>query len=620
MKSTELFRKHSGLSAWVPVFFATLLCTVLLGTPVVIAQDTTAPEIDHTPVTEGWVDNPIVISATVTDNEAMDKVYLNYTDVDGARHNVTMTLVTGDTYNYTIPAQSSAGTLEYFIWANDTGDNQNVTANSTITVSVDSEAPDIDHTPVTQGWVDNPITIAATVTDNAAVDEVHLNYTDVLGVESNVSMTADGAIYNYTIPAQTSAGTLEYFIWANDTGDNQNLTGNYTIAIQAADPTAPTITHTPVESATADKEVSIEATITDDVSVDSATLYYRKKGDTIYTSITMSVSGDTYTATIPDSAVTTDGVEYYIRATDGVNVATSPAANPTTSPHEIEVVDNEDPVADAGPDQMNNDEGTTIYFDGTASTDNVGIVSYEWEFDYEGNTITLDGSSPSFTFTQVGDYVVTLTVMDSEGNFDTDTMMVSIDDSTPPEVVATSPEDEATSVSIETDYVITFSEPMDTPATEDAITVDGVTIKDFDWNSDDTQVTITLSELEHDKEYTVVITDDATDVAGNALNDETFIFRTQAPPPLFDLANDFYWLIIVIILVVIMVILALRKRKAPEAAPAVYEPVGYEEAPPAEQYPPEEPYEAPSEEPMEPMTEETPEEVPPGEPREEPEE
>ncbi|MEE9341635.1 MAG: hypothetical protein V3V21_08280, partial [Thermoplasmata archaeon] len=294
---------------------------------------------DHTPVTEGWVGVEILISATVTDNVELDEVWLNYTNVTGIGFNVSMT-EDGDAYTYSMPAQTSTGTADYFIWVNDTEDNQNLTATSTITVSVDSDAPEIDHTPVTTANAGVTFNISATVTDNAAVDEVHFDYTDVGGAHHNETMIlVTGDTYNYTIPAQSSAGTLEYFIWANDTSDNQNLTGSYTIDIQAADTTDPTITHTPVESATADKEVSIEATITDNVGVESATLYYRKQGDATYTSATMSVSGDTYTATIPASAVTTDGVEYYISATDGVNVATSPATNPTTSPHEIEVTE-----------------------------------------------------------------------------------------------------------------------------------------------------------------------------------------------------------------------------------------------------------------------------------------
>ncbi len=446
MKSTELFRKHSGPCACVLVLFAALLCTTMLGTLTVVADtepnddfataesiatgmhtgdvdgtdvndyynltlggtdltvyvnvtvpnpltidlylhsqsqaevasdtgvsgdvatvtfafetdewtyiqinrtvgfgsydlevtvvDAMLPEIVHDAVAQGWVNNTIAITANVTDNVAVNNVSLDYTNVTtGLRYNETMTLVDGN-YTYSIPAPTSTGTIEYFIWANDTSDNENRTANSTITISFDTEPPQITHTPVTSATVGVAFNISATVTDNAGVAQVNISYTDVNDDSHNVSMTlVTGDTYNYTMPAQTSEGDITYFIWANDKSDNEVRTESYTITI-TGDTTAPTITHTPVESATADKEKSIEATITDDVSVESATLYYRKKGDTTYTDITMSVSGDTYTATIPASAMTTDGVEYYITATDGTNSARSP----TTGAHEIEVTEEE---------------------------------------------------------------------------------------------------------------------------------------------------------------------------------------------------------------------------------------------------------------------------------------
>ncbi|MFQ6106043.1 MAG: PKD domain-containing protein [Thermoplasmata archaeon] len=274
----------------------------------------------------------------------------------------------------------------------------------------------------------------------------------------------------------------------------------------------------------------------------------------------------------------------------------------------ITVEDNEAPVADAGPDQLNNDEGTTIYFDGTASTDNVGIVTFKWEFDYGPNHIVLEGATQSFVFEAIGEYTVTLKVTDGVGLSDTDTMVVSIVDSTPPEVVSTSPPNGVTDVSIATDCVIVFSEAMDTDSTEMAISIEGATIKSFDWSNGDSVLTLDLSGLEEDKEYTVIIADNATDVEGNEINDYVLTFRTQPPPALFSMENDWWWIIIVIILIVVIAILALRKPKAPAPTPQVYEPVAYEPSPPAE-YPLDEPDEAPPEEPPD-MPEEAPEEVP----------
>jgi len=202
----------------------------------------------------------------------------------------------------------------------------------------DTTPPTITHTPVTTALVGQVTSITATVTDNSQVDSVYLNYTNVAGTNSNVSMTKSGNDYSYNIPAQTAAGTVTYFIWANDTSDNERRTPVYTITV-SADTTPPMMTHTPVTSANAGEAITITATITDNVGVQSATLYYRKTGDTAYTSVAMVAAGSTYTAVIPASAVTTAGIQYYISATDGTNTATAPAANPTTTPYSVSVTE-----------------------------------------------------------------------------------------------------------------------------------------------------------------------------------------------------------------------------------------------------------------------------------------
>lgn len=307
-----------------------------------LLDDIIKPNITHTPVTTAIEGQEINVTAEVTDNVGVREVRLNYTGVDGVGHNETMTPYQ-DNYTYHIPGQASAGDVNYFIWANDTSDPslENRTSNYTVTVSEDIEPPTIDHTPVTDAQVDVAITIAANVTDNVGVTEVQLNYTDVAGGFHNETMTIVQGNYSFDIPAQTSDGTVTYFIWANDTNGNVARTTDHVIAV-SADVTPPTISHTAVTKATDGKSVEVSATITDDVAVESATLYYRKTGETTFSSVTMTKSDDTYSATIPASAVTTDGVEYYISATDGFNTATFPATDPTTSPQQIEVSEEEE--------------------------------------------------------------------------------------------------------------------------------------------------------------------------------------------------------------------------------------------------------------------------------------
>ncbi len=90
------------------------------------------------------------------------------------------------------------------------------------------------------------------------------------------------------------------------------------------------------------------------------------------------------------------------------------------------VLDNTPPIADAGEDQtilVNN----TVTFNGTGSSDVIGITNYTWTFDHGGVQQTLYGSESSFNFSISGNYTITLSVMDNTGNSNTSTMMVNVE-------------------------------------------------------------------------------------------------------------------------------------------------------------------------------------------------
>ncbi len=89
------------------------------------------------------------------------------------------------------------------------------------------------------------------------------------------------------------------------------------------------------------------------------------------------------------------------------------------------------PVADAGPD-ITVDQRETVILDGSASTDNVGITSCTWRFNTGGQDRELPGLVATFAFEDAGTYIVTLTVTDASGNSDSDTLEVTVLDTTPP--------------------------------------------------------------------------------------------------------------------------------------------------------------------------------------------
>jgi len=89
------------------------------------------------------------------------------------------------------------------------------------------------------------------------------------------------------------------------------------------------------------------------------------------------------------------------------------------------MVDNDPPVANAGSDRTVSAE-QEVHFDGTLSTDNVGIANYTWTIEKGGTSVTLWGPSPTHTFLTEGVYNVTLTVRDGAGHTSTAVVHITV--------------------------------------------------------------------------------------------------------------------------------------------------------------------------------------------------
>ncbi len=98
------------------------------------------------------------------------------------------------------------------------------------------------------------------------------------------------------------------------------------------------------------------------------------------------------------------------------------------SPPTLEVAeDTTDPTADAGSDQtVSTGESATL--DGSSSSDNTALDTYEWDTDDDG-TYEKSGETPTHTYDSAGDRTVTLRVTDAAGNTDTDTVTITVEGS-----------------------------------------------------------------------------------------------------------------------------------------------------------------------------------------------
>lgn len=108
-----------------------------------------------------------------------------------------------------------------------------------------------------------------------------------------------------------------YFKVVNTDGNEEDHVSN-TASAAPIDNIYPTLKHSPITGAKAASAITISATATDNIGIESVKLYYRKSGDSEFTEqkMTKGMTENLYVATIPSSVVTGDAIEYYIAASD----------------------------------------------------------------------------------------------------------------------------------------------------------------------------------------------------------------------------------------------------------------------------------------------------------------
>jgi len=98
------------------------------------------------------------------------------------------------------------------------------------------------------------------------------------------------------------------------------------------------------------------------------------------------------------------------------------SGNAATATRAILVKDTTAPIPRGGGDRTV-EEGQALYFDGSASSDNVGVTSYVWDF---GDGSTASTATATHVYAKAGTYSAKLTVTDAAGNTATTPFMVTV--------------------------------------------------------------------------------------------------------------------------------------------------------------------------------------------------
>jgi len=109
-----------------------------------------------------------------------------------------------------------------------------------------------------------------------------------------------------------------YYFKVVNTDGNEEASVSNTASAAPIDNIAPVLNHSPIASAKAGNQITVSATATDNIGVESVTLYYRKGGDSTYKSkeMTLSATANLYVSVIPAEYASAAGVEYYVIVKD----------------------------------------------------------------------------------------------------------------------------------------------------------------------------------------------------------------------------------------------------------------------------------------------------------------
>lgn len=168
-------------------------------------------------------DQQITITATVTDNNDLDKILVYVKINSGSWTSYEMTNTEGSTYSKNIGSFEFGETIYYYVWANDTYSNSHQSSTSSVEL-IDTTPPvivSITHSPTEARFDTDSLTFTVAITDNEDLNQltVKIYYKlDTRDSYSSVSMNLVESTFNYTFCSSDfdQIGKYDYYVTAAD--------------------------------------------------------------------------------------------------------------------------------------------------------------------------------------------------------------------------------------------------------------------------------------------------------------------------------------------------------------------------------------------------------------------
>ncbi|MBC2840342.1 PKD domain-containing protein [Robiginitalea sp. SC105] len=323
-------------------------------------------------------------------------------------------------------------------------------------------------------------------------------------IRESAATTPNGSTSNGFFKIYKSGGSPEVYEWEAWTSDNDN----HNIYVWFVNPGTYTM------------EISERSL---GHAIDKIVLY--KKDDYNFSGAQLDALPESPTGSGPGASANSP-YDVQVTVTDDVT------AEETTVDFQWIIGANGDLIAVPEADPVSGEAPLTVQFTGSNSLDDVGVVSYAWDFKDGG---TSNEADPQYTFNTPGTYVVDLTVTDGDSNSDTNSITI--------EVVAGPSQPPVADAGVDQEITLpTNSVVLSGSATDP----DGGVITDFLWTQQSGPSTATLSGadsavltagdlIEGNYVFRLTVTDDEAETGFDEVT-VTVLFDSQ--PPLVDAGPD----------------------------------------------------------------------------------